>query len=120
MNLDSIIKHLGKIGIIGSIILSIVLLNIRLITFKYADSFELLLFLFLIMSVGGIFMVFRKTNQPWLFIITTVSSLFNYFFIFILVSKPATIVTIAGLVAAFVWNVILDRTRGSRKLDVKS
>lgn len=109
---DTIRKHMTKITLVGAVIISVWLASSRvlLITLPYLESLQFVHFVLLIASVGGIFFLYRRKNQPWIFIIATTSALFNYFFVFVLGSTFGVYITAVGLLVVLVWNVILDRT----------
>jgi hypothetical protein len=114
MNIELMKKHLAKVGIAGAVVLSVILINQNPILLRFPESYELVHFLFLIAAVLGMFMIYQEKQQPWLLIIGTTLSLFNYFFLFILPGKFMIYLTAVGLIGIFIWNILVDREEGEQ------
>lgn len=119
-NIQAIAKHGAKVCIVGASIISIVIVNMRIVSAnqRLVETLEFLLFLFLVGCAGFLFRTYRRYNQPWLFIIATSAAVFNYFFSFVLRSKPGVYATVIGLVIALIWNIVIDVAKPDHQNDL--
>jgi len=111
-------RHLDKIGIAGSIFAALCCLGFSALLsilsaiglgFLINDAILLpLLIVFLVVTVGGLALGMRRHRQPWALLISIISAAALYLFVFVWWDVVLAYISIAGLVAASLLNVLLN------------
>jgi len=112
-------KHLDKLGIVGSLIAALCCLGVPAVLSIFAaiglgflinDAVLLpLLGLFLLITLIGLFSGYRSHRKKAALIVGLVSTVVMFLFLFIF--PPITYIGLVGLIAASVLNVWHQRTR---------
>lgn len=110
-------KHTDKVGVVGSVLTALCCLGfpavITVLTaiglgflINYAVLMPLLV-VFLLVTVGGLYLGMRRHGQPWALVLGAVSALVMFTFVAVEFNQPLAILGVAGLIAASLLNVWL-------------
>ena len=81
---------------------------------KYEAVFFIATQLFVLAMLVGYVVHFRRYGNPWLLALVVVSTLVFFVSLYVFVSEYMSYAALAGLIAAAIWLVLENRSRGAR------